>query len=54
MLIFAKPQKEVKNTLIIVSKDHGQRQVKLFIGNYPAVSDLGRNGCEKSSFKETI
>ena len=48
-------KKKWKSTIIIVSKDHGQRQVKLFIGNYPALSDLDRNGCEKgakSSFKE--
>ena len=41
--------------MIIVSKDHSQRQVELFIGNYLALSDLERNGCEKgakSSFKE--
>ena len=41
-------KKEIcKDTTIMMSKYHGKMEVKLFIGNYPTVSDLERNSPEK-------
>ena len=42
-----KQKKKCKGATITISKDYGKMEVKLFIGNYPTVSDLERNSPEK-------